>query len=46
MSPKRSGKERFSPIDEISRKTEVERGATEERMAAYQRGKSSQEDTH
>jgi hypothetical protein len=46
MSPKRGGRERFSPIDEISRNREVERGVAEERMAVYQRGNSSQEGTH
>jgi len=46
MSPKGGGKERFSPIDEISRNTEVERGALEDRMAACLRGNSNQEDTH
>jgi hypothetical protein len=46
MSVKRGRRERFSPIDEISRNTEVERGASEERMTLYQRENSIQEDTH
>jgi hypothetical protein len=45
MFSKHGRGERFSPIDEISRNTEVEREALEERMATYQRGNINQEDT-
>jgi hypothetical protein len=43
MPPMRGGGDRITSTVEISRNTEVEEGAPEEKMATYQRGSSNQE---
>lgn len=46
MPPMRGGRERITFMLEMSRLSEVGRGAPEEQMTAYQGGNSNQEDTY